>query len=67
MNIFRIQVGVNDVKQVLSKLAELRYTIVTDKPLQKIVEGPNADIWNNELDIYSEEVSFLIIVQFLSF
>lgn len=54
----KIKEGEKDVKQIISKLSELRYSIATDKPLIKISESLDSYVWNNELNIYSKEVFF---------
>ncbi|KAI1719339.1 protein-glutamate O-methyltransferase [Ditylenchus destructor] len=43
------QQGDVDIKSIISKLAEMRYRMMTDKPLHDIAEDfPNANIWNTE-------------------
>ncbi|KAI1720930.1 protein-glutamate O-methyltransferase [Ditylenchus destructor] len=47
------QQGDADVKSIISKLAEMKCRMMTDRPLQDIAEDfPNADIWNTELEEY---------------
>nr|CAD2167861.1 unnamed protein product [Meloidogyne enterolobii] len=47
----------DDVKSVISKLSEMRYRMMTDKPLEKIVDGMSVDIkyWNDGIDELTKE------------
>uniref|UniRef100_A0A915CU49 Sugar phosphate phosphatase n=1 Tax=Ditylenchus dipsaci TaxID=166011 RepID=A0A915CU49_9BILA len=48
--------GDADVKLVTSKLSEMRYLMMTDKPLHDIsTDAPDALVWNSELDKYRKD------------
>lgn len=44
------------MKHVISKLAEMRYLMGTNKPLTDMINGTDAEIWNSQLDTYRNEV-----------
>uniref|UniRef100_A0A183CQ81 Sugar phosphate phosphatase n=1 Tax=Globodera pallida TaxID=36090 RepID=A0A183CQ81_GLOPA len=45
----------DDVTAVVSKLSEMRYRMMTDKPLEPISsEFPDAQLWNSEMANFDE-------------
>ena len=49
------QASTEDVKTVISQLSELRYQLLTDKPMEPVIVGDDLKEWDSVFDTYRKK------------